>query len=255
MHAKERIFVYGAIAGLAAAVALQFPARTASADRYASDLGPADSLILTGKSGNLTVRNADGHLQWGDQPTARALSLGAVHAERIMRALLKSDRMAEERKALEEEAKSKDDDFRRRYKELEEKYKDVDPKSPNFEDARKEMNAFFEEANAFRTAIATRAAKMQAGQYEKAYKDLVAAVDLVAERQKVDVVFRFVPTGYTFEMQKPDPVDGEEMDEEALSSGAVQHTLESIRARTFLRAPESVDLTEEVMKELDVKGE
>lgn len=255
MQAKERIFVYGALAGLAAAVALQFPARTASADRYSTDLGPADSLILTGKSGNLTVRNADGHLQWGDQATSRALALGAVHSDRVLRALLKSERMADERKSLEEEAKSKDDDFRRRYKDLEEKYKDVDPKSPNFEDARKEMNAFFEEANSFRTTISTRFAKMRAGQYEKAYKDMVAAVDLVAERQKIDVVFRFVPTGYTFEMEKPEAVEGEEMDEEALSSGMVAHTLDSIRARTFLRAPESVDLTDEVMKELGVKGE
>jgi Skp family chaperone for outer membrane proteins len=253
MHAKERFLVYGALAGLAALSALQFATRTADANRFATDLGPADSVILTGKDRTLTLRNGDGRLQWGEQATAKAWSIGAVHSDRIMKALLKGDRLAEQRRSLEDEAKAKDEDFRKRYKDLESKYKDVDPKSPGAEDARKEMNAFFKDYNEWRSTIGHRFAKMEADQIEKAYRDLTSAVDLVADRQKVDIVLRFVPTAAKFDL--PAPKSSEDEDEADTATNPVPMVMDQIRARTFLHYPEAIDLTDEVMKELGLKDE
>lgn len=255
MKAKERFLVYGALAGLAALSALQFNSRTADANRFATDLGPADALILTGKEKSLTLRNGEGRLQWGDQATAKAWSIGAVHSDKIMKALLKSDRLMEQRKSLEEEAKSKDEDFRKRYKDLETKFKDVDPKSPGAEDARKEMNAFFKDYNEWRSTIGHRFAKMEADQIEKAYRDLTSAVDLVADRQKIDLVLRFVPTAAKFETPSAKESSGGEDDEEDTASNPVPMIMDQIRARTFLHYPEAIDLTAEVMKELGLKDE
>ncbi len=254
MKPTERFVVYGALAGLAIAMVLQLPASTAIANRLAGDLGPADALILTGKDSNLTIKNGNGRVQWGTQATATAWSVGAVNSDKLMKALLKSPRLDEQRTALRDEATAKDEDFRKRYKDLSEKYKDVDQSSPNFEDARREMDAFIAEANEWQKAINGRFTKLQAEQIEGAYRDLTAAVDLIAERQKIDIVMRFVPTAAKFDQDRPKSANEDE--EDAMDTmNPVLHSMDQIRARTFLHYPESIDITAEVMKELGLKDE
>ena len=63
----------------------------------------------------------------------------------------------------------------------------------------------------------------------------MTAVDVVADRQKIDVVYRFIPAATQFESAQ-------------LGDAMVQ-----VQARTFLRAPESLDITADVMKELGLK--
>ncbi len=239
MRITERVFLYGALTALAAVVFVRASERpaTASAEPAPADLGPADALILTGKSGNLTLRNADGRLAFGEQATAKAWSVGAVNSDKVMKLLLKSERFEEERKRLEEQAKSKDEEFRKRYGELEAKYKDMDPKSPDFENGRKEVEGFFGEVESWRKEISQKLQKLQAEQMEKAYREMVSAVDVVSERQKVDLVVRFVPTSQTFE------------------SGNAADAMMQVQVRTFLRYPEAMDLTPELMKELSLKDE
>lgn len=239
MRTSELLFVYGALACLAAAMFVRTTEQQAGANREAAptDLGPADSVILTGKSGNLTLKNGDGRLQWGDQATSKAWSVAAVNTDKVMKLLLKSSRFEDERKALEEEAKKKDEDFRKRYKELEEKYKDMDPKSPAFEEGREAVNAFFKEHGEWRDSISTKFGKMQADQIEKAYRELTAAVDVVADRQKLDLVLRFIPTADKFEADE------------------VGEAMMRVQGRTFVHYPESIDISAEVMKELNLKDE
>ncbi len=249
MHTKERFVVYGALAGLAALVAFQMPAHTASTLR--ADLGPAEGLILTGKDQNITLKNGEGRLQWGEQATAKSWSAGAVHSDKIMKLLLKSDRLTSQRQTLEDEAKQKEEDFAKRYKDFREKYKDLDRNSPAAEDAQRESEAFQKEYYAWRNDMSQKFAKMQTEHIEKAYRDLTAAVDLVSERQKIDMVFRFVPTAAKFESDQSS-------DEESGAEGPMDSlikTMDQVRARTFLRYPEAIDITSEVMKELGLKDE
>lgn len=239
MRNAERIVLWSAIAGIAAASLLRGAGRPAVADPVPvpEDVGPADAVILKGKDANLQLRNAEGRLAFGDQPTARLWSLGAVNSDKVMKLLLKSERFDDERKRLEETAKSKDEEFRKRYGELESRYKDMDPKSPDFESGRSEVEGFFKEVESWRKEITDRLARLQAEQIERAYREMTAAVDVVADRGKVDLVLRFVPTGQAFE------------------SGNPGDAMLQVQVRTFLHYPESVDLTPELLKELSLKDE
>ena len=240
MRTTERVFLYSAVAALAAISLFHgtTPA-TAVAPRTASDLGPADALTLSGKDAksNLVLRNADGRLAFGDQATARVWSIGAVNSDKIMKLLLKSERFEEERKRLEETAKGKDEEFRKRYSELEAKYKDIDPKSPGFEAGRAEVEGFFKEVEGWRKEIGDKLSKLQAEQIEKAYREMTTAVDVVGDRSKLDIVLRFVPTAQPF------------------GAGNPADSMLQVQVRTFLHYPESIDLTPELLKELSLKDE
>jgi Skp family chaperone for outer membrane proteins len=239
MRTTERVVLYTAIACLAAATFMRGTEHhaVATAATVASDLGPADAVILTGKDSNITLRNSEGRIAFGEQPTAKVWSLGAVNTNKIMKLLLRSERFDEERKRLEETAKGKDEEFRKRYSELETKYKDLDPQSPGFEQGRGEVEAFFKEVEGWRKEVTERLGRLQAEQIEKAYREMAAGVDVVAERGKVDVVFRFVPTAQDFNTQTP------------------ADAMLAVQVRTFLRYPEAVDLTAELLKELSLKDE
>jgi hypothetical protein len=78
---------------------------------------------------------------------------------------------------------------------------------------------------------------MVADQVEKAYRELTTAVDVVCDRRKIDLVYRFIPSVTPFESQD-------------LGNAMIQ-----VQARTFLRAPESIDLTADVMKELNLTND
>ncbi|MFM8641123.1 MAG: OmpH family outer membrane protein [Planctomycetota bacterium] len=239
MRHLERVALWSALAGVAAFALLRGAERPAVAVPVPApeDLGPADALILKGKDANLQLRNADGRLAFGDQPTSRAWSVGAVNSDKTMKLLLKSERFEDERKRLEEQAKGKDEEFRKRYSELEAKYKDLDPKSPDFEQGRAEVEGFFKEVEGWRKEIGEKLSKLQAEQIEKAYREMTAAVDVVAERGKVDLVLRFVPTAQAFESNTP------------------ADAMLAVQVRTFLHYPDAIDLTTELLKELSLKDE
>jgi len=239
MRTTERVVLYTAIACLAAVTFIRGTERpaVATAATVASDLGPADAVILTGKDSNLTLRNSEGRIAFGEQPTAKVWSLGAVNTNKIMKLLLRSERFDEERKRLEETAKAKDEEFRKRYTELETKYKDLDPKAPGFDAGRAEVEAFFKEVEGWRKEMTEKLSKLQAEQVEKAYREMTAAVDVIADRSKVDLVLRFVPTSQAFE------------------SGNVADAMLQVQLRTFLHYPETIDLTPELLKELSLKDE
>jgi len=226
-------------AALAAAALLSGLDRTAIATALpaADELGPTDAVALRGKDGEIRVRNEGGRPAWGTEPTARAWSMAAVNSDRIMKLLLRSERFDEERKQLEESGREKDAEFRRRFQDLESKYKDLTPDSPGFADGRAEVEAFFREVEQFRKETGDRLGKLQAEQIERAYREMAAAIDVVAERQKIDVVFRFVPTSQAFE------------------SGTAADAMLQVQVRTFLRYPEEIDVTAEVMKEMSLKDE
>jgi Skp family chaperone for outer membrane proteins len=239
MRIAERAVLWSALGALAAAVLLRAPApqATATSPRLPADLGPADALILAGKDANLQLRSADGRLAFGDHPTARAWSIGAVNSDKVMKLLLRSERFADEQRRLEESVKGKEEEFRKRFGELEAKYKDVDPKGPDGERRRAEAEAFFREVEDWRRDTGARLSRLQSEQVERAYREMTAAVDVIADRSKVDLVFRFIPTAQPFESESP------------------AEAMLAVQARTFLRYPEAVDLTVDVLRELSLKDE
>jgi Skp family chaperone for outer membrane proteins len=223
MKNQERFLVYGALATLAAIVAFNAPAHTSTL-APAAPL-PGDGLALAGKT------------------------LGAVDSDKLMKLLLKSDRLAEERRGLEDEARKKEEEFAKRLRELRDKYKDVEGATP---ERQKDAESYQNDYRDWRNEMTKKFATMQSAHIEKSYRELVAAVDVIAERQKVDIVIKFVPVAGKL-------IDAEDAAASPDSPDApmdmLMKTMDQVRARTLLHYPDSIDITAEVMKELNLKQE
>ncbi len=201
----------------------------------AADLGPADALVLAGKS-ELRLTNADGRLSWSDQPSSRAFSLGTVHVSRIMEALLKSDKCSTEREELAAAREAKGKEFEGRYKEMLESAKDIDKTSPEFPATREKFQLFQREVSDWNENAEKELRELVTRQYQSAYGDLREAVEVVADRRKIDLVMRFIPAT------------------EKIVAGDESMISTQLLARTFLRSPESIDMTEDILTEMNIQA-
>lgn len=199
------------------------------------DLGPADAMILTGKS-ELRVTNTDGRLSWSDQPSSRAFSLGTVHVGRMLNALLKSEKYSSEQAEWATARDAKNDEFEKRYREMMEKGKGLDKDSPEVPAMRGQFEEFQKEYTAWNESAEVARREMMARHYQGAYSDIREAVEVVADRRKIDLVMRFVPPS-----DKIEPGDDADM-------------VRQLSARSFLRVPESIDLTEDILTEMHVQA-
>ena len=217
-------------------------AAPASADPVpsADELGPADAVLLLDakeRKDSLRLTNAGGRLSFGDRATDRVWSVGAVDVDTCMKRLLGSGEFAERRKEVEDEARKQEEAFRTQMQEIQAKYGDIAPNDPKFPEAQREANAVFEAMRTWRDGQGRILGKLAAEQIEAAYRRLVEAVEVVSDREKIDLVFRSLPTAKAFAT-------------ETMEAAGAQ-----VQGRTFLRSPESLDITAEVLKELGVEDE
>ncbi|MBM4112251.1 MAG: OmpH family outer membrane protein [Phycisphaerae bacterium] len=236
MRATERFVVYGMIATLLVAVlSMQRPAVFASPSLPLLDeLGPTDALVLKGSKGDLKVRNGDGRVAWGDRPTDRALSLAFVHADRVMNSFIAGSRVEDERKSLDERHEVRRKELRQKHEDFMKEFGKVEPGHPEFERAREAYGELRKVMETWGEEMRKEYEDLLKEQLDGAWKEILAAVDVVAERRGVDVVLRFIPATHEFEAEDPE--------------GGVHQLF----ARTVLRMPESLDLTSDVMKELNL---
>ncbi len=197
-------------------------------------LGPADEIVLSGTPAPLTLSNQDGRLAWGSQPSNRVLSLGTLHLDRIMRAILQSTSYEAERRTVTEEAETQNKDFESRFKELEQKYGHLTKESPEYPEAEAAFRGLRGEFDAWVAGMQRIQSRLAVEQMERAYKEILVAVDVVAERDGIDLIMRFVPAERPFE------------------AGSVADAMLQIHARPMLHMPESIDVTDAVMKEMAV---
>ncbi|MCA9290310.1 MAG: hypothetical protein KDA25_04220, partial [Phycisphaerales bacterium] len=80
-------------------------------------------------------------------------------------------------------------------------------------------------------------AALGADQIERAYRDLVAAVDVVASKKRIDIVYRFIPTNDPFQAPTPDAAQA------------------AVSLRTALKYPSGLDITPEILDELALDDE
>ena len=240
MLRTDRLIVAGSLAlsAVALVVALRGPATPvaeASTTLALGDLGPADALILNGGEGKDALRVAaqDGRIGWGDRATNRAWSIGAVDIDRIMKKLLDGASYVEKRDALREKIEKAEADFQRRAEEIQQKFPIPADGMPPAE-GQQAFQVLDQEYRQFGQGAMGERDKLTAEQFESAYRELVSAVEAVADKESIDLVFRFQPTADPFE------------------SKAGPEAVDRIRARTFLKYPAQVDITAEVMKVLNL---
>ncbi len=199
------------------------------------DLGPADALVLSGKS-DLRVTNVDGRISWSDQPSSRSFSLGTVHVARILGALLKSEKYLSELEELSAARQKEGEEFEGRYKAMLDKAKGIKENSPDFPAARAEFEDFQKEFTAWNAETEKEMDAMQTRHYQTAYADLREAVEVVSDRRKIDLVMRFVPSS------------------DKIVSSDEASIAQQLMARTFLRSPDSIDITEDILTEMNLQA-
>ena len=231
-HLTSIVVVSAVTSALTAVLVRSTPAAEALAPEPMR-IVPADELVLSGTP-PLMLTNAAGRLSWGTAPGARAFTIGAVDAAGPMAALLVSPRNTEELAAFDADLRAKYDALQERFSTLVLKERDAGAEARDSAKFRESVEAFRAESEAaVREAIAARN-DLIARQYEATWKDLRSAVDVVAERRGIDVVYRSTGAGDPF---RP---------------GSIDFLLAQTRSRLFVRGPEALDLTDEVLKELNV---
>ncbi len=241
MNNHERIVIYGGLVlllGLSIA-ALSDGSRAAVADvgQTATPLGPAQTLSLVENGRELLLRNRDGRLAWDDNDYARAYSIAFVHIGRAIGPLLEAEEYVEEYQRLDAEVREKDEEIAQRIFEFREEHKDVAPDDPDAGQIQQAFQLLLQEREQWRIEGTRQLGQLAADQVERAYRDLIAAVEVVAERRRIDLVYRFIPTGNEFMAANP------------------PQAYTGIRARIALKYPESLDITDAVMEELALEVE
>jgi hypothetical protein len=202
---------------------------------FAGDLGPADALFLNTEAGKDPLRIAakDGRISWGDRATNRVWSVASVDIDTVMKKILEGASYVEPRNEATEKAKAEEAEFQARFEAIKAKYQVAD-NAPPPQEAQQEVMALQREYQGWLEGVRRRDDKLGAEQFEQAYRELVVAVEAVAEKESIDLVFRFYPTATPFKSER------------------MGEALSQIQSRVFLKYPESIDITAEVMKALNL---
>ena len=236
MHRIERISIYAILALLAIAVVSRPSGLTptAGADATAPEevLGPVDRLVLDGPEGPVDVKAVGNGVGWGDSPYQRSWSMATVDVPKLVRSLMESDRFDEDRAELREEAEAQSLEFQERFEEFQEANAEVTPESPEFPEVQATYQAMMQEYQKWQQGTMAIQQKLGAEQIETAFKEMVEAIDIVAEEEKIDIVLRFVPVDQPF-------------DAEMMDAANVQ-----VQRRSILHYPDTIDITAKVEQEL-----
>lgn len=245
MHRNERtllLTVVGILAIFNISLLLQQPGTSAVAQDASTDpvLGPAASveLVDTGEENvEMKLQNKDGHLAWGSASQQQTYSVAYVHTGAILGQLMDSQEFEEERTAFSEEVQEKDEEFRQQLEEIGKEWEEMQPDDPGREEISQRGQQLYEEFQAFQQQVELMRQSMTSEQLERAYRELISAVNVVSDRMKIDVVYRFIPT------------------EDEFQGGSIESAMQEIRLRSVLRYPETADITSDVIEELDLDEE
>lgn len=236
MQRVERIVVHTLLVVLLIAVFSDrpFPGNAAEAEpsRLEEVLGPADELVLLHDGKEVEVGAVGNGLSWGERPTDRSWSIGAVDVPKLLRSLMDSERFSEDRMALQKEVEEQSREFEERFESFREENAELGPDDPEFATAQGTWDVMMREYQEWQQGTMRIQQKLGAEQIEAGYRELVEAVDIVAEREGVEIVLRFVPVS--------DPFESDDMDRAS----------NQVRQRLLLRYPEALDLTSKVESEL-----
>lgn len=236
MHRIERVVIYTIITVLAVTTLAQRPVMTSTADaepsRLEDVLGPADRLVLRGADGDIDLEARENGVGWGERATDRSWSVGCVDVPRLISTLMDSERFAEDRRALQLEAEEQNRSYEERFKAFQDEVGELTPEDPEFPQAQGRWQGMMQEYQQWQQGTMAVQQKLGAEQVEAAFRELVEAVDIVAEKEGIELVMRFVPVS--------DPFNVESLD----LAG------DQVRRRLFLRYPDAIDITAKVETEL-----
>lgn len=200
-------------------------------------LGPVDSITLAGSTGDITVKNTDERVSWGEEKTSRLWSIGFMETGKALEQLMKADHFVEVRDDLDEELEEELDAARGKLDDIRERGQDLEQDDPEIPALRQEWDNAYRKFEQVQQAAIKLRGELAAEQMEESYNEVLEAVNVVSDRLNIDMVLRFIPPDSEFEGNSPDAA------------------IMQIRLRTALRLPEGIDITDEVLSELGLEVE
>jgi Skp family chaperone for outer membrane proteins len=200
-------------------------------------LGPIDSITLAGSDGDITVKNSDERISWGEEKTSKVWSVGFMETGKALEQLMKADHFVEVRDELDEELEESLKAARETLDEIRERGRSLEPDDPEGPALRQEWESAYRNFEQIQQAAIKTRGELAAEQMEESYNEVLEAVNVVSDRLNIDMVLRFIPPDSEFEGNSPDAA------------------IMQIRLRTALRLPEGIDITDEVLSELGLEVE
>ncbi|MHC5113245.1 MAG: OmpH family outer membrane protein [Planctomycetota bacterium] len=242
MSHRERAVIYSLLAALVtvnAVLVLAHSGRLAVASPSAQPTVHAlDTLTLKSAAGEeLHIRNDDGRIAWGKSPSERIHSEAFVYIGRILKQLMNSEQFEEDRERLFAELSEKEADFRTQLDEVGARLQEMEPDSPEARETYQEGQEIYQQYMDWQQEALVQRGTMDAEHLERAYREMTAAVEVVASRKSIDLVYRFIPTDEPFNADNP------------------ESAMNAIRLRTAVLYPKGLDITDEVMEELSLEIE
>ncbi|MBT8484197.1 MAG: OmpH family outer membrane protein [Phycisphaerales bacterium] len=208
----------------------------AHAAPQADVLGPVDALTLNDAGSEpLELRSRSHRLAWGDAPHERSYSVAYVFIGKVLNKLMQSEDLQDERDRLMEELNQTEASYREQLDAIGSQLQGLDPESPDAQDLYQRGSTLYQEYSTWQQQAMRQRGQLDAKQLETAYRELIEAVEVVADRRAIDTVYRFIPTSESFEAENPD------------------QAMMAIRLRTALRYPEDLDITDHVLQELSLE--
>lgn len=241
MKRTERIFIYPVLIlliAINAVLLLSSSGRTAMAEASAwlGELGPADALKLVDGDKEMVIRNKAGRLSWGDSDFRQTYTVAFMDISKVLNPLMEADTLKEERDRLSKDLEVAEKEYKDKLDAYGEQIKGMDRQSPEAQAKIEEARKVYQEYMEWGQKAVEQRNKLDVSHLEKAYKDMVAAVDVVAEKMGIDIVLRFIPTDKEFK------------------SNDAEQALNEIRLRTAVKYPTGLDITNEVMQELSIQA-
>lgn len=198
----------------------------------ATELGPASAVTFDG-SPALRLTNSGGRAAWGEGAARRAWGIASVDVGILMTALMESPRIKAVLEPLQDEGRKQDEGFRRRWADLNQRM-EAAPDEEAGQAIVAEAEAFQHEVRAWQAEFTKRFEAANFEAHAAAWTELREAADLVAERAGADIV-----------LKSPAPGD-------PLRAGDSDFLATQVRSRSLVRAPEGLDITDDVLKELNL---
>lgn len=206
----------------------------------APSLGPASSVILEGAdAATVTLGVEDERVSWGDAVQQRVYSTGYIFVGRPLTELLGAEVYLEEHQELEAEVNAALEAIGAQVESLQGRMDGVDPDSEDAAQIQMEGQQLMQQRQQIIEQATGAQAMLRAKHLEEAYAELVEAVNVVADRNGIDIVQRFLPPEDEFGTPQ--------------GPGAFNYALNQVRMRSLLRYPEDCDITDEVMEELGLE--
>jgi Skp family chaperone for outer membrane proteins len=238
MKTTERIVIYAILLTLSLLVLGAPLAGTVNAANLLQDLlGPADGVALRQDEGdNLVISAEDGRLTTGDAPYEQVYSVAVCDVVSIVQEYMKKPEVAEQLNAQFERAR---DELTRMQEDLQKLQEAMEMTTDPTQRQRiasqgQQMAQQLQQKN--REAIQEQ--NLLRGEFMvQAYGEIVTAVNTVSDRLGIDVVVSTRDAAQPIEERDPNQI------------------LTNILARTAVRYPDQISITEQVMDELDLPVE